>query len=123
MSTGYQIKEQDKLHFVTVHHISAITGGSAKITGTETQGLNGVYKASVQVKNSVGQWVTKAQISTFFPKTWSKTKVLQEIEHAFQHKIFVGGNEWKALSSDGLIDIRMYLKSNNEIISSFPFMP
>jgi hypothetical protein len=106
-----------------VHHISAITGGSAKITGTETQGLNGVYKASVQVKNSVGQWVTKAQISTFFPKTWSKTKVLQEIEHAFQHKIFVGGNEWKALSSDGLIDIRMYLKSNNEIISSFPFMP
>ena len=80
-----------------------------------------MFKVYVDIKDDYGNWVPKTAPSSFFPRTWSEQKILMEIENAFNNKIFVSGNTWKGLSSEG-IEIRMFLKTDgsNHIISAFP---
>lgn len=106
-----------------VHHISAIENGFAKIDeATLVEGPNGIYKAKVFVKEG-GNWIPKLTnegYSTFFPKSWGKNKILNEISNAYKNKKLVGGNEWKGFSSNGKIEIRLYLNKEGNIISAFP---
>jgi Bacterial EndoU nuclease len=106
-----------------VHHIDAIRGGTARIVpGTVQSGPNGLYKAIVEVKDTTGKWIRKSGnkgYSSFFPDNWDKQKVLEEITHAFNNKVFDTGNTWKGLTSNG-IEIEMYIGTNGEIISAFP---
>ncbi len=106
-----------------VHHIDAIRGGTARIVpGTIKIGPKGVFKAIVEVKDAAGNWVRKTAnggYSSFFRPTWNKQKVLEEITHAFNNKIFVKGNTWLGTASDGT-KIEMYLDKSGNIISAFP---
>ncbi len=68
---------------VGVHHISAINAGTARIVPNSIEQItNGFYKASVEVLDNSGNWITKADKSTFFPDTWDEVRVMQEIQSA-----------------------------------------
>lgn len=58
-------------------------GGGKIIPGTETKpDKNGVYKAEIEVDG-----VKKIGISTFFPKEWDRSRVLDAIGEVFLKRI------------------------------------
>ncbi len=53
-----------------------------------------------------GAWLTKNSkggLSTFFPDSWTKQKLQQELAIAFDNKTFQGKNIWEGAMSDGII--------------------
>jgi Bacterial EndoU nuclease len=117
-----EINRQGKA--VGCHHILAISKykTSQIVEGTRKDGLNGLFKAKVKVKNGNGKWVAKVSnqgYSTFYPESWSEEKTEKEIFHAFGNKRKVNGDLWEGKSSEGII-IQMYLKDDDSIASAFP---
>lgn len=117
-----------------VHHIDALQitgkGGLGRIvSGTKVDlgppGL-GYYKAKLEVYNSefpsnLGWKVKQSQggYSTFFPDSWSKTKVQEELAHAFGNKIRQNGNANIGKMSDE-VQIKFHIDDNNIITSCYP---
>lgn len=107
-----------------VHHISAITQGTAKEIGERIVGPNGLYKVKVSVKDANG-FIAKTDnggYSTFFPESWDQIKVLDEIKHAVtvSNRNLVKGNEYWGYATDGITKIHYYLRTDGTIISAFP---
>jgi hypothetical protein len=46
---------------------------------------------------------SKGGLSTFFPDSWTKQKLQQELAIAFDNKTFQGKNIWEGAMSDGII--------------------
>lgn len=91
--------------------------------------INGVYSAKPKIRDSTAvpaKDFIKANNggkSTFFPDSWSKLKIKQEVEYAVLHNHGkVGGTEYKGYSKDGAVEIHFYY-SSNKIGSYFPVMP
>ena len=62
-----------------------------------------------------------------FPSNWSDTKIIDEINYAFNHreKRFPDrpngeNNHWESWNSDRTVYIRMYISDSGEIITAFP---
>ena len=72
-----------------VHHISAINAGTARIVNGSIELMtDGFYKAIVEILDNNGNWILKtSDKSTFFPDTWSETKVMEEIQSAANNRI------------------------------------
>ena len=67
-------------------------------------------------------WVAKASPSTFFPKSWSRGKVVEQIRGAFRNQIPTPGkpaNYWEGISPSG-VRIGGYLDSAGKINTAFP---
>ena len=108
-----------------VHHISAITQGTAREIGERIDGPNGLYKVKVSVKDATGKYIEKITndgYSTFFPENWDQIRVLDEINHAVRisKRNFIQGNEYWGFAKDGTTKIHYYLRSDGTIISAFP---
>jgi len=114
-----------------VHHKDALQstgiGGIGKIEPLSSKidvgppGL-GYYKARVEIWHSDfppnGAWLkknSKGGMSTFFPNSWTKQKLQQELAIALRNKIFIGKNAYKGTMSDG-VDVIFYI--DNGIIKS-----
>jgi hypothetical protein len=116
-----------------VHHKEALqsfgSGGKGRIVaGTEVdvgpQGL-GYYKAKVEVYNpefpNNGGWKvkdSKGGKSTFFPDSWTKQKLQEELAFAFESKIYQKNNIWHGKMSDG-IKVQFHI-DNGIIKTAFP---
>ena len=114
-----------------VHHKSALQANDPNsvgyiVTGTKVdlvpEGL-GYYKAKVEIynpdfpynQNSQGKtgWKVKDSkrgMSTFFPDSWSKQKVQQEIALGYKSGKNVVGNQWIGKMSDG-VEIKIYIEN------------
>lgn len=63
----------------------------------------GVYEAEVEIKvPQNGRWIPKKAPSTFFPQTWSRSRVLQEIREAYNARTISGCTYWEGVSSSGM---------------------
>jgi hypothetical protein len=108
-----------------VHHINAVKNGTAIIDESSiVEGTNGTFKAKIKVKNADGVWIAKTTnggFSTFFPNTWSKEKVIEEIMDAFENRKLVPGtqSEFAGFTAEEM-EIRMYINSDGQITSAFP---
>jgi hypothetical protein len=90
------------------------------------------YKADVELRNEKnGKWVPKSNNqgqTSFFPDIWSKGQTLEEISFAYwkilenKSSALVEGNHYRYISSSGQAEIRMYLRADDTIISSFPIV-
>lgn len=91
------------------------------IEGTRsTPNEEGVYTAKVRV-DGVNK-VSNGGKSSFFPEEWTAQEVVDNINEAYEDRIFVNGtdNTYRGETSDGVI-IEMYIDSSNyKIISAFP---
>jgi hypothetical protein len=83
-----------------------------KLNGKEYVKTNGTF-----VEYETGKW---GGTSTFFPKEWSDSRILEEVKHAVEnnHGLVPGqapsGNLMFGFSKDGLIEIRFAFNSNGK---------
>jgi hypothetical protein len=110
-----------------VHHKSAFDLETARIrpgTTKSTPNQHGVYEAKVDVKNASGEFIEKAEPSTFFPDDWDQMKTMENIMHAWESnsKVPNTNNVYRGFSIDGNIEIHMYLRPDGSIISAFPIL-
>ncbi len=95
------------------HHESMMGGGKIK-PGTESPPNRfGVYTAEIEVSG-----VLKESPSTFFPKHWDRTQVMEAIHEAFNNKRHRHGNVYSGKTSEGM-EIRFVL-INDKIITVYP---
>lgn len=88
------------------------------IEGTKTEPNEfGVYEAKVIVSDV--EKTSNGGKSTFFPNEYDTQQVVDSINEAYDEKIFISGNTYEGLTTDG-IAIRMYLDNDEKIISAFP---
>jgi hypothetical protein len=105
------------------HRPAGANPPSARIVpGTATPAdANGLYQANVEILNpATGTWVRKGPPSTFFPDSWSQTRVVDEIRGAYANGT-VQGSSWRGVSPSG-VPIRGYLDQNGDIVTAFPVM-
>ncbi|MEI3604929.1 EndoU domain-containing protein [Pseudogracilibacillus sp. SE30717A] len=77
----------------------------------------GVFEAKVIVSDVEKK--SNGGKSTFFPDEWDTQDVVDAINEAYDERVFISGNTYEGLTTEGVI-IRMYLDSNEKIISAFP---
>ncbi|HEX7449189.1 MAG TPA: EndoU domain-containing protein [Pirellulales bacterium] len=81
---------------------------------------NGVYRGEVEVYNAVSStWIAKGLGSSFFPDSWSKDRVKDEILRAFSCQIRRNGQYWEGISPSGVV-IGAYLDAAGNINTAFP---
>ena len=117
-----------------VHHKDALqstgVGGIGKIDPLSSKidigpsGL-GYYKAKVKIWHPDfppnGAWLTKNSkggMSNFFPDSWTKQKLQEELALAFKNKTFQKNNIWHGVMSDG-IKVQFHI-DNGIIKTAFP---
>jgi hypothetical protein len=98
---------------------------NAKMVGEPTRPRNSfnVYEGKVVVFNPLtGEYVPKkgGGTSTFYPDSWSRTQVLEEILFAFDEACPVNGGLWEGNASSGFKIKGFYNSSNNEIETAYP---
>ena len=83
-------------------------------------GTNGVRNVVISVYNpSTGKWVQKAdrfgevQLTTLFPESWSRSRIIVEVDIAYNNKI-VTGRYWEGTTPSG-IKVRGYLSPNTTV--------
>jgi hypothetical protein len=93
----------------------------ARITRmTKSPNAQAVYEAEVEIYDPHrGRWIPKLTPSTFFPDSWSRSQVMDEIKAAFGNISFIGGNYWEGVSPSG-VKIGGYFNSTGDINTAFP---
>ncbi|MBP6125698.1 MAG: EndoU domain-containing protein [Leptotrichiaceae bacterium] len=121
-------KTENKNYEIDYNHI---IGGdenfSGKVTGGHTilrgevrivkkigePAFNGVYKATVEIKNRNGEWKEKTSnggVNTMFPENWNEERVIDEINSAWENRKDYNGkdsNMWQGKSKSNVL-IRGY---------------
>jgi hypothetical protein len=94
------------------------------VPGTRTApDQRGIYRAEVEIWDpSRGRWVRKQPPSTFFPDHWSRQRVIDEVDTAFQNKTFIGPRHWRGTSHSGVM-IDGYVNQAGELTTAFPRWP
>ncbi|MDC2864642.1 EndoU domain-containing protein [Bacillus sp. BP-3] len=95
------------------HHESMMGEGKIKPGTESTPNRFGVYTAEIEVSG-----VPKSSPSTFFPKHWDRTQVLEAIHEAYNNKRRINGNLYSGRTSAGM-EIRLVL-INDKIITVYP---
>ncbi len=117
-----------KFKITGVHHHGALDGVKVRIkAGTKsTPNSKGYYKGKVEMHHpdnpNNGGWTTKDKESTFFPETWDKNRVTEEITNAMTNKKPLGGNKFEGTMSDGT-KLQMYFSPGKEFPdTAFPII-
>ena len=104
-----------------------VTGGHSLLNGdvrivevVSPPDVNGVYQAVIEIKRPDGKWVTKDNktgANTMFPSNWSREKIIDEIDSAWNNKrAHPDPKKWEGTSRSGVI-IEGYKKPR---ITAFP---
>ena len=91
-----------------------VTGGHSLLNGdvrivevVSPPDVNGVYQAVVEIKRPDGQWVIKKNPSgsnTMFPEDWSREKIIDEINSAWENKTkSLVDDKWAGKSKSGVV--------------------
>ena len=104
------------------HHEGSIghSGKARIIQIIQGPNLKGVYGGRVEIFNTkTAQWVQKSGPSTFYPKTWSRSKVISEIKSAYKNGCIIG-NKFSGVSNSG-ITIEGYVNQRGyDINTAYP---
>ncbi|PHA85118.1 hypothetical protein COE78_22105 [Bacillus pseudomycoides] len=95
------------------HHESMMGGGKVKPGSESPPNRFGVYSAEIEVNA-----VLKESPSTFFPKHWDRTQVMEAIHEAYSNKRRISGKLYSGKTSEGM-EIRFVL-INDKIITVYP---
>ncbi|WP_206194070.1 EndoU domain-containing protein, partial [Serratia microhaemolytica] len=105
---------------VGFHHEGSIghQGKARVVEITKPPNELGIYQAKVEVFNpATGRWVAKGPESTFFPKHWSRAKVLSEVKAAKANSVMITDTKWQGVSPSGV-----KIEGYGNITTAFPSM-
>ncbi|MDK2126921.1 RHS repeat-associated core domain-containing protein, partial [Parachitinimonas caeni] len=120
-------QKKNGLKAVGFHHRGSIGSDSgARITRiTDAPNAQGIYRAKVEIKDPTsGQWVTKSASSTFYPDSWSRARVLEEIKSAYADALATGqvvGDKFTGTSCSG-VKIEGFMDGNGVLDTAYPVM-
>ena len=91
-----------------------VTGGHSLLNGdvrivevVSPPDVNGVYQAVVEIKQPDGKWVIKENktgANTMFPKDWSRERIIDEIDSAWENKTkSLVDDKWTGKSKSGVV--------------------
>lgn len=102
------------------NHLGKVTGGHSLLRGdvrivkkVGEPAKNGVYRATVEIKTSDGNWQQKTSnggVNTMFPSDWDEARIIDEINSAWENRKDVPGrdkNMWQGMSKSKVL-IRGY---------------
>ncbi len=104
------------------HHQAPGTESSARLVpGTQSStNARGVYRSAVEIKDpATGQWIRKDALSTFFPKTWTRSEVRTAILEAFANRTDLADGKWTGRLSNGM-PVVGFLDESGRITSAYP---
>lgn len=104
------------------HHEGSIGHNTrARITNiTQKQNLHGVYVGNVEIFDfTKGKWIKKTVDSSFYPKTWSRSRVISEIKSAY-HNGCITGNKFSGVSTSGVIISGYVNQKGYDINTAYP---
>jgi hypothetical protein len=121
-----EIKKGKALGYHTAFSISEGGGVQAKISSVLNQSTQypGVYRAKIELIDSkIGKRFNKS--STFFPDSWNRVKVTDEIRSAYQNALSKNGvakdsGKWNGISASGY-KIEGYFQ-NGTINTAYPLI-
>ena len=104
-----------------------VTGGHSLLNGdvrivevVSPPDVNGVYVATVQIRQPNGTWAVKEdrnRKNTMFPQDWSREKIIDEIDSAWRNqKAHPNSKKWEGVSKSG-VSIEGYKEPK---ITAFP---
>ncbi len=97
--------------------------GTARITKVTLQpNALGIFEAEIEVYNPRSSQVPwRNKTSSFFPKTWSRPRVIREINEAYNNRVFDGANNiWIGTSKSGM-KIHMYIdQAGFDVNTAYP---
>ena len=96
-------------------------GIRARITNiTQKQNLHGVYVGNVEIFDSTkGKWIKKTIASSFYPKTWSRSRVISEIKSAYHNGCIIG-NKFSGVSTSGVVISGYVNQKGYDINTAYP---
>ena len=104
------------------HHEGSIghSGKARIIQVVQGPNLRGVYRGKVEIFNTkTAIWVQKSVPSTFYPKTWSRSKVISEIKSAYKNGCIIG-NKFSGVSNSGVIIEGYVNQKGYDINTAYP---
>ena len=104
------------------HHEGSIghSGKARIIQVMQGPNLKGVYIGKVEIFNTkTATWVQKSVPSTFYPKTWSRSKVISEIKSAYKNGCIIG-NKFSGVSNSGVIIEGYVNQKGYDINTAYP---
>ena len=104
------------------HHEGSIghSGKARIIQVVQGPNLRGVYAGRVEIFNTkTATWVQKSVLSTFYPKTWSRSKVISEIKSAYKNGCIIG-NKFSGVSNSGVIIEGYVNQKGYDINTAYP---
>ena len=91
-----------------------------RVTRVTSRGVNGTYRADVEMKGPGGQWYGKPQGSSFFPDNWTPQHVDSTIKDAFaNHTPTQGGRRWRG-SANGVLVEGSFKRGGRDWDSAWP---
>ena len=107
---------------VGFHHEGAIGHiNKARIVQiTASPNSRGIYRAKVEIFNSkTNTWVAKNAPSTFFPKAWSKLRVVNEVKEAYCNGTVSPNGKFSGISNSG-VKIEGWVTPTGNINTAYP---
>ena len=104
----------------TGYHYEGMPGSKGEVIPEtrSTPNSSGVYTGKVSV-NDMPKTGNNG-VSSFFPEKMSAQEVVNSINQAYNNKIWIKGNTFRGIDSNGMV-IEMYIDNNTgKIISAFP---
>ena len=103
-------------HEGTIGHIN-----KARIVQiTALPNSRGIYRAKVEIFNSkTNTWVAKNAPSTFFPKLWSKLRVVNEVKEAYCNGTVLPNGKFSGISNGG-VKIEGWVTPTGNINTAYP---
>lgn len=78
----------------------------------------GVWQAMIDVYDKENnKWIEKRQLTTFFPKNWSRTQLFHECEYAYHHRIKQNDSNSRFISKT-TSGIKVVIIINNGVVKS-----
>ncbi|WFQ81399.1 EndoU domain-containing protein [Xenorhabdus sp. SF857] len=105
---------------VGFHHEGAHHGKARIVQMTNPPNSQGIYTGKVEIRDAnTGEWIAKARESSFYPKSWSPQKVIDEIKGAYQNATIHPNGKWSGTSPNG-IKIEGWLDASGKINTAYP---
>jgi hypothetical protein len=105
----------------TGHHLENSTESSRIVKGTRSsEDRNGVYTAHVEIRDSKsGLWVSKKEVSTFFPKHFSIADIRRAIGEAFANATPRSDGYWEGTTARGM-RLKLGVDESRRVRTAYP---
>ncbi len=101
------------------HRQGGVDAPGVQLVNASKPDANGVYKGFVQFQDPLSGTWGRQKAKTFFPDSWSASRIRREVTAAFENREPGTGPFWKGYSPTGIL-IKGWLDSAGNIATAYP---